>query len=388
VRILFLDQFSDLGGAQLCLRDVLIESRRRGWYVEVMAAGNGPLLAFARECGLAARSLPLSEYPHSRAAAADALRFSAAMARTAHAVQRRLRECRADLVYVNGPRLLPATIRLHAPVMFHAHSVPATRYARAIVRWCLRRANAAALACSQFASQPIRGAIGEEAVRVVYNGCAEFGFRPRLPRHGPLRVGLAGRIAPEKGHLDFLHAASILAGDGGLQFVVAGSALFSDFAYERKIRSLCPAAGVELRGWTADVAGIFRELDILAVPSSHLEASTRVVMEALSAGVCVAAYPSGGLPELIRSGHTGILTSHPDPAALAAAIRTLACNPELRRRLAENGRREWESRFTVERFQREVCDRIEEAAGRRASGASESHCAARATASASDTPPA
>jgi len=47
VRIVFLDQFSDFGGAQLCLRDVIEEVSSRGWQAEVMAPGAGPLARVA-----------------------------------------------------------------------------------------------------------------------------------------------------------------------------------------------------------------------------------------------------------------------------------------------------------------------------------------------------
>ena len=80
---LFLDQFSAFGGAQLCLRDVLAEVRRRGWEAEVMAPGNGPLLAFARDCGFDAGTLPLAEYSSSRKAASDWWGFGFGMARSA-----------------------------------------------------------------------------------------------------------------------------------------------------------------------------------------------------------------------------------------------------------------------------------------------------------------
>jgi len=79
-------------------------------------------------------------------------------------------------------------------------------------------------------------------------------------------------------------------------------------------------------------------------------------MEAMSAGTAVVAYPSGGIPELIESGKTGLLTETPSPEALARSIRLLVEDPGVRNRLSENGRLAWETRFRAERFQREVCD--------------------------------
>ena len=64
MRIVFLDQYSDLAGAQLCLRDVLEEVSSQGWQAEVMAPGTGPLLDFtARARGFGAKKpLHLTRY--------------------------------------------------------------------------------------------------------------------------------------------------------------------------------------------------------------------------------------------------------------------------------------------------------------------------------------
>ena len=284
-------------------------------------------------------------------------------------VRRALQQRPVDLIYVNGPRVLPAAIQPHAPVVFHAHSIVGAGWARAIAGWSLRRARATALACSEFAARPVEAATGRQ-VEIVYNGVTDCGFGPRVAGRGPVCVGLLGRIAPEKGHLDFIDAARRLSGNPHFKFRVIGDALFSSREYERTVRSLGADCGVEFHGWTGDVAGALHQLDILAVPSGAQEASTRVAMEAMSAGTCVIAYPSGGLPELIRSGYSGLLTDRPDPEALARAIQFLAGDSERRARLAHNGRAEWQARFTVERFQREVCLRLEAAANGPARAAS------------------
>ena len=359
MRILILDQFSEFGGAQLCLRDILSEIRRRNWSAELMAPGHGPMIEIARGLGFEATSLPLREYATIQSAMRHAAGFAAAMVRCRKRVRSALRERQADLVYVNGPRVLPLAVQADVPVLLHAHSLVMGKSARIIANVCLRQAGATALACSQFAAAPVRKALGDAAVRVVYNGVADCGFRARHATGRPLRVGVLGRIAPEKGYLDFIEAAHLLKGDRGLLLTIIGSGLFSGSVYERRVRLLGAAAGVEFRGWSNDVAAVLNELDVLAIPSAAHEASTRVALEAFSAGACVIAYPSGGLPELIRHGETGWLTERRDPEELARAIRILGQDAELRRRLAENGRREWERRFTVERFRREICDQME-----------------------------
>ena len=69
---------------------------------------------------------------------------------------------------------------------------------------------------------------------------------------------------------------------------------------------------------------------------------------------------SGGVPEVIEDGVTGLLaTSLPEMARLAI---NLLADPSLRARLAKAGRERWEKRFTLERFRREVLSSLERAA--------------------------
>ena len=338
VRILILDQFSEWGGAQLCLRDVLTEMRGRRWQAEVLAPGTGPLLDFARGLGFVVQQLPLPCYRNGSKSAFDVLRFGVDIARSMRILRRSLQRFPADVVYVNGPRVLPAIHGIHAPVVFHSHSALAKRYARALAGGVLRRANARILACSQFIARPLQVRLGPENIRVIYNGVEDHGFRPRADR-GPLRVGILGRIAPEKGHVDFIRAALALPDRKCFRFCVVGEALFSDSRYERRIRAEGAAAGVEFHGWTHDVSEALHDLDVLMVPSGQREASGRVILEAFSAGTCVLAYPSGGIPRLIRHGETGLLTRSCSPEESVELLRTLSANSELRFRLAANGRR-------------------------------------------------
>ncbi len=384
MRILFLDQFSELGGAQLCLQDVLVEVSRLGWQAEVLAPGAGPLLEFARERSFTVQSLPLAGYANGRKTASDVLRFGIDMVRSARILRRALRERPADLVYVSGPRVLPAACGLRVPVLFHAHSLLDKRYARTIAAWVLRGLPARVLACSEFTAQPLKMLLGADTVRVIYNGVADHGFCPRNSSGGPIRVGILGRIAPEKGHLDFLRVAAAIPDRANVLFRITGASLFSDAAYEHSIRAASAAAGVELHGWTDNVSQVLHELDVLVVPSASHDASPRVILEALSAGTCVLSYSSGGIPELIRDGYSGLLTTSSSPEELTKLVRKLAANPELRARLAANGRREWEARFRVERFRSDVCAAISEAVTSRVPGASERHSTSPGRASAHD----
>jgi glycosyltransferase involved in cell wall biosynthesis len=360
MRVLFVDQFSDLGGAQLMLRDILAEALRRGWHTEFMAPGNGAIFDFCEAHAIPSHRLSLGTYTNGRKKFREILRYGWDMARAAKGIRAAILRSRIDLVVTNGPRILVAAAGVPCPVVFHLHSRVDKGYARRIMQWALGRSGASVICCSKFVATPLLPFLRPGALRIIYNGVRDCGFKDDRVRHAGFRVGIIGRIAPEKGHLDFIQAAEIVArSTSKIRFTVHGARLFSELSFERHLRSMAKGRPIEFHGWTDDVAGVLREIDILVVPSTAVEATPRVIVEAFSAGTPVIAYPSGGIPELIRHGDTGLLTAAPDPGSLAESIQSLLSDPALMTRLARNARLEWEGRFRVEDFQREVCDLLE-----------------------------
>jgi glycosyltransferase involved in cell wall biosynthesis len=363
LNILFVDQFSDPGGAQLCLQDLMPEIVRRGWAARLMVPGSGELVQWSRRAGIPTHALPLRPYSNGTKTALDCFRFSVDVPRSAATVCTVVKQEGVDLVYVNGPRVLPAALGLSCPVVFHAHSHVSVGYGRKIIEWTLRAARARVIAASAFVAENYCRVPGRQKVRVIYNGVRDLQGEARSLRRRPLRIGVIGRIAAEKGQLDFVRLAQRIAEDGGeAEFFIYGKRLFSDAAYEAQVRAIAGNALVTFCGWTDDVGAALRGLEILVVPSGPGEAATRVIMEAFSAGTPVVAYRSGGIPELVDHDRTGLLADSGDLESLARSIRSLMENPEQMERLAAAGRSEWQRRFRIENFQTDVCDLLERCA--------------------------
>jgi glycosyltransferase involved in cell wall biosynthesis len=85
--------------------------------------------------------------------------------------------------------------------------------------------------------------------------------------------------------------------------------------------------------------------DIFVAPSIY-ESFGLGFLEAMRWGTPVIGTHAGGIPEVVRHEHTGLLVPPADPARLAEAIVRLARDPELRRELEERGRRSIESTFS------------------------------------------
>lgn len=97
----------------------------------------------------------------------------------------------------------------------------------------------------------------------------------------------------------------------------------------------------------ARVTEIMQAADIF-LNTSLQEGMPGAVMEAMAAGCAVIATDIAGNRALITRDETGILVPLHAPEALAAAIRTLADNPRLRKRLGEQARRDVLERFGCE----------------------------------------
>lgn len=349
MNILFIDQFTDPGGAQCCLMNLLPEVKRRGWHPRLLAPGDGELARWCRAFEIPVHALPLRPCANGTKTAMDLLRYSFDVPRMIAAVRGIILRHGIDMIYVNGPRALPAVAGLsRLPVIFHAHNDIGGGYIRNFARRSLGSAKGNVIAASKFV------AVAWPEASVIYNGVPDLSLGPRSFGNRPARIGILGRISPEKGHLDFVRAARQVTAT----FHVYGAPLFSDPGYDLALRAEAKDAPVEFCGWTNDIAAALHKIDVLAVPSGPAEAATRVIMEAFSAGTPVVAYRSGGIPELVEDSRTGILTESPDAEALARAIRLLIADAAKMERLSLAGRREWESRFRLETFQQNACDFI------------------------------
>ncbi len=74
------------------------------------------------------------------------------------------------------------------------------------------------------------------------------------------------------------------------------------------------------------LAGLYAAADLLVWPAMN-EAYGLALVEAQAAALPVVAGRSGGVPEVVADGETGLLTSPGDATAFAAAVRTLLNNP-------------------------------------------------------------
>ena len=98
-----------------------------------------------------------------------------------------------------------------------------------------------------------------------------------------------------------------------------------------------------------DVERYFAAADFLLLPTGY-EPFGLVILEALASGLPVVTSIHAGASEYLTHGETGLLLQDPaDPGEVAGLLRRLLDDPDLRVRLASNGRR-LAKQFTWERI--------------------------------------
>ncbi len=180
-------------------------------------------------------------------------------------------------------------------------------------------------------------------VRVVHPGidsglfdCAR-GSHPRADWRW--RLLYCGRIDERKGIDIAVQALAHLPTEATLRIVGGG-----DERHVGELRALIDRLGLSARVTLerrprADLPRIYADSDALLFPVRWLEPFGLVPLEGMACGTPVIATGRGGSGEYLRDGENCLLFDVEDgPAALAGAVRRLAQEPGLRKRLAAGGR--------------------------------------------------
>lgn len=181
---------------------------------------------------------------------------------------------------------------------------------------------------------------------IVPNAVEKEFFVDRNPPATGSRGICVANISPWKNQVALIDACRQLLDSGVCELVFAGS-LPPEHPYTAefearlrdvpRIHHLGFLTGSQIRTET-DQCGF------LVLPSLQ-ENCPMAILEAMAAGVPVAAANVGGVPDLIHDGETGLLFDPRNPDDIRRQVGSLAANAELRRRLGENAKREALRRF-------------------------------------------
>lgn len=171
----------------------------------------------------------------------------------------------------------------------------------------------------------------------------------------PLQIRLlyVGRIASEKGLRDLLEAVAKLR-DEGLDFrlTIVGWSGHGELArLQSQAEALDIAGHLVFAGHVPHGEPLYqyyRSSDVFVLPS-WIEGTPRVLVEAMTFGLPIVATDVGGIPDVVASGRNGLLVPPHSPGELAQAIRRLAEDPTMRRKISATNSTE-SSEYTADRL--------------------------------------
>lgn len=346
--VLIVSNHGDIvGGGEISLLLLLEGLNRARWHPVVVVPVEGSVAERCRRLGVLVHAIPL---PGLRRYRGGVLRAIASLKRLAEATG-------ARLLHANGSRAMLyaglAGLLGRRPVLWHVRVADRDPLLDPLLAALARRI----VVNSQAVAGRFHGAAAAR-VRCVYNGVNLNEFSPRPPRpglrqavgvsgQGPVIVS-AGRFVAYKGYDYLIEAARLLKADRpDAEWVIAG-----DGELRGALESLCRRCGlagqVHFLGWRDDLPDVLSLADVFVSPAIG-EHFGRVLIEAMAMGKPVVATASGGAPEIVVNGETGVLVPPADAAALAQAVRALLADPAGRRRLGEAGRARAEAAFGLAR---------------------------------------
>ena len=220
--------------------------------------------------------------------------------------------------------------------------------------------------CQSTRDELIKAGLPIEHCKVIYEGidpipyCTAAERREPCPNDGLLRVVFVGALAPHKGAHTAIEAFGHLAASGAplpmhLTLLGAGHPqyelylhqLVSQWRLDDRVSFRRPIPRSQLPDFLA-------QFDVLVMPSVYKEPLARISQEAMAARLVLVGTLTGGTPEILVHGENGLAFEPEDAQGLAAQLRRLAHDADLRRRLASAGWQTVMERFTITKMAAEL----------------------------------
>jgi glycosyltransferase involved in cell wall biosynthesis len=301
--------------------------------------GTGPMAAELAGSGIAVQTF---DWNARRDDVAGAWRF-----------WRALRRERFSIVHLHfGGRAAPLVVRsaARAKIVLHLHYDGAEAGMEGPIHvrpWMADRV----VALSQAVASNVVGM----TPRVVYYGIDHRGqVRGQRRDVGQqLVVGAACRLVPIKGVVYLIRALALIHEDlPAVRLEIAGAGPERQ-SLEQEAHRLGLRDAVEFVGWQRDIWPCLARWDVFAQPSLA-EGFGMAALEAMTAGLPVVGTLAGGLPELIEDGCTGYVVPPADVTALAARLRDLLVDADLRRAMGTAAHARVRQQFSAGRMASEV----------------------------------
>ena len=190
----------------------------------------------------------------------------------------------------------------------------------------------------------------KEKTEVIYNG-TPIHSKPVVDQIiKNYDVLFVGRLVHQKGIRFLLEAVSILQNKYKKYIKVA---IVGGGHLEKELKKMCEKLkindSVEFLGFQRDVDQIMRSSRVLVLPS-RWEGFGLVLLEAMKNKLPIIATNVGGIPEIITNGHEGILVPKENPKILANSINRVLENSELGNQFIQNAYKKVQNHYSIEKY--------------------------------------
>jgi len=267
---------------------------------------------------------------------------------------------------------IPYFISVHASEILDDKRTYRRRIKKMLGRWRQKSLECAQglFPVSHYTANMLKGmGLSEQRIHIIPNGVDIHRFSPtQEERSGSSPVILTvARLDLHKGHDYVLEALYILAKKGvDFTYHIAGCGE-EEHQLGARVRDLGLSKKVKFLGFVTHHAlpDLYASADIFVMASREIPGRQDMIegfgisfLEASASGLPIVAGRSGGVPDAVRDGKTGLLVEPDDPSAIADALQRLISDAKFARQLGDEGRRwvvsEMQWQHVMRRMQRYI----------------------------------
>lgn len=356
---------SNLGGAERTLVPLVEDLSRKGVVCTVILPSENQLKPMLERAGVSTLCFPYSWWASFQKQNAQAWEVSLrdTFGRIYETLLPTLRQINPDIIVTNTvviPWGAACAFLLNKPHVWYVHEFGGADHElqffapQPLIARYIEGASNTVITNSRAVTRHFFGEAPVEKVQTLYEILDEAPVETAPEKEvryffleNALKLAVIGTIQKGKGQIDALNAVKELVAAGeNVELVLAGYHPDQEYyeILENEIRLGNLQTNVRILGFLENPFLLLRETDILLV-CSQKEAFGRITLEAMRMGKPVIATDSGGTPELITDGETGLLYCPGDYRELRGKIKLLMDDPRMRQRLGQEAANFAGSRF-------------------------------------------
>lgn len=282
-------------------------------------------------------------------------------------IRKKIKHLKPDIVHVHGTRAGSlgriAAIGLKIPVIYTEHlwtknyklSSRLANHIQMIAMWFLDMFTDLNIAVSQAVKDfMVDSQISRPAkIKVIYNGIEPQKQKAKPFSRKEMTLGAVGTLNHQKGIQYLIQALpAVLKEFPQTKLIIVGEGEYKSHL-ENLVKKMKLGKFISFSGFVKDIEEKMAEFDIYVQPSLS-ESFGLAIVQAMSLGLPVVATNTGGIPEVVTTGKSGILVEVANPKALAGGILELLRDKKRAKEMGELGREEAKIKFNLKEMVGEV----------------------------------